>query len=116
MGEKINIVDWREEQEEQEIELARVLANQKEILEQILMEEEDKDSIVAENERWQKLLEAIEKLDDKEKNVIKLRFGLGENRESHTLAEIGKMYGVGRNSINQIDHKARLKLSRLLKK
>ncbi len=49
------------------------------------------------------------RLTPKEKDVIYLRFGLADGRE-RTLEEIGKMFGVSRERIRQIEVKAKTKL------
>ncbi len=48
-------------------------------------------------------------LTEKEKNIIKLRFGFS-GQEVMTLGEVGKKYGVTRERIRQIEHKALQKL------
>jgi RNA polymerase primary sigma factor len=50
-------------------------------------------------------------LDDKEANVIKLRFGLDDDK-ARTLQEIGDMLNLSRERIRQIEQKAMRKLAR----
>ncbi len=50
---------------------------------------------------------------DKEKSVIKYRYGFISEKEKCTLEEIGKIYGVSRERIRQIEQRA---LNKLLKK
>jgi RNA polymerase primary sigma factor len=52
----------------------------------------------------------LEELDDKEALVLKLRFGLEDDR-SHTLQEIGDKLNLTRERIRQIEKKAMRKLS-----
>ncbi len=52
----------------------------------------------------------LEELDDKEALVLKLRFGL-EDDKSHTLQEIGDKLNLTRERIRQIEKKAMRKLS-----
>lgn len=47
----------------------------------------------------------FEKLSDKEKLIIKLRYGFDNNKE-HTLEELGKIVGVTRERVRQIEFKA----------
>lgn len=53
-------------------------------------------------------------LSAREKNVIRLHFGLGEG-ESHTLEEIGVRYGISRERVRQIENTALRKIRLFLK-
>jgi len=55
--------------------------------------------------------EMLEGLDEKEANVIKLRFGLDDDK-ARTLQEIGDMLSLSRERIRQIEQKAMRKLAR----
>jgi RNA polymerase primary sigma factor len=55
--------------------------------------------------------EMLEGLDEKEANVIKLRFGLDDDK-ARTLQEIGDMLKLSRERIRQIEQKAMRKLAR----
>jgi len=48
-------------------------------------------------------------LTDRERKVLELRFGMGEN-DAHTLEECGEVFGVGRERIRQVEAKALRKL------
>ena len=48
-------------------------------------------------------------LDDRERRVLSLRYGLGDDR-SRTLAEVGKLLGLTRERIRQIEKEALNKL------
>ncbi len=50
-------------------------------------------------------------MDDKEANVLKLRFGLDDDK-ARTLQEIGDMLKLSRERIRQIEQKAMRKLAR----
>ena len=52
---------------------------------------------------------ALDELTEREASIIKLRFGLEGNR-SHTLKELGEIFGVTRERIRQIQQKALRKL------
>lgn len=53
--------------------------------------------------------EVLDTLSDREARVLKLRFGLEENKQM-TLEEVGKVFGVTRERIRQIEAKALRKL------
>jgi RNA polymerase primary sigma factor len=55
---------------------------------------------------------ALAKLSDKEREVLRLRFGIGIERE-HTLEEIGERFALTRERIRQIETTALRKLHRL---
>jgi RNA polymerase primary sigma factor len=55
------------------------------------------------------LMEALDELNEREKQVVRLRFGL-EDGQAHTLEEVGKTFGVTRERIRQIESKTLAKL------
>jgi len=55
--------------------------------------------------------EALQLLSDREKAIIKLRYGLGDYAE-HTLAEIGGRFGLSRERVRQIELRVLRKLRR----
>ena len=80
----------------------------------------DEDSIAPDNRVSQEnLFEDIRKmlnqLSPKERDVLILRYGLGNNGSKKTLDEIGSQYGVSRERIRQIENRAISKLKKLCK-
>jgi len=68
----------------------------------------------------EKLLSILNTLNPKEREILKLRFGLGKDGYRHTLEEVGRIFNVTRERIRQIESKALRRLkhpsrSRLLK-
>jgi len=57
----------------------------------------------------QQMADALKSLTDREREVLELRFGLKDGR-SYTLEEVGRMFGVTRERIRQIEAKALRKL------
>ncbi|SJZ79023.1 RNA polymerase sigma factor RpoD [Fructilactobacillus lindneri] len=75
---------------------------------------EDKDATSPEDHASYELLKeqlesVLDMLTDREENVLRLRFGLDDGR-TRTLEEVGKVFGVTRERIRQIEAKALRKL------
>ncbi len=66
---------------------------------------------IIKNSIQEQIREMLGELDDKEANVIKLRFGLDDDK-ARTLQEIGDMLSLSRERIRQIEQKAMRKLAR----
>ena len=59
--------------------------------------------------RREEVKELLGTLNDRERQVIQLRYGLGDSR-THTLEEIGERLGVTRERVRQIEARAMEKL------
>ncbi|CCI85600.1 RNA polymerase sigma factor rpoD [Lactobacillus pasteurii DSM 23907 = CRBIP 24.76] len=75
---------------------------------------EDKDATSPEQHASYEMLkeqleQTLDTLTDREENVLRLRFGLDDGR-TRTLEEVGKVFGVTRERIRQIEAKALRKL------
>ena len=55
---------------------------------------------------------ALGELDEKEREVVELRFGLDRDGEPRTLQEVGDLLGLSRERIRQIESRAKEKLRR----
>jgi len=66
------------------------------------------DSVIGED-LSKSVLRALETLNPREQRIIRMRFGIGE-KESHTLAEIGREFGLSRERIRQLQALALRKL------
>ena len=60
---------------------------------------------VGEGEMMIHLGEALESLDAREKRILQMRFGLGDEDE-HTLEQVGQVFGLSRERVRQIEKKA----------
>ncbi len=70
--------------------------------------------IIEMKELKQMIKDALIVLDPREESVVKMRFGLDEQKE-HTLEEVGKKFNVTRERVRQIEIKAIGKLKKLHK-
>ena len=66
------------------------------------------DSVIGED-LSKSVLRALDTLNPREQRIIRMRFGIGE-KESHTLAEIGREFGLSRERIRQLQALALRKL------
>ncbi|MGB8331869.1 MAG: sigma-70 family RNA polymerase sigma factor [Polyangiales bacterium] len=66
------------------------------------------DSVIGED-LSKSVLRALESLNPREQRIIRMRFGIGE-KEAHTLAEIGREFGLSRERIRQLQALALRKL------
>jgi RNA polymerase primary sigma factor len=70
--------------------------------------------IIDESRRTERITNWLGMLDDNERTILKLRFGL-ESDEPQTLESIGKSFGVTRERVRQIEVKALDKLKKIIK-
>jgi len=71
------------------------------------------DEIVQDDETLRHMLELVDRLDDRERKILKLRFGLNGER-AHTLEEVSRIIGRTRERIRQIQNQALEKLRLML--
>lgn len=57
----------------------------------------------------------LDSLDERERVIIEMRFGLGEDVEQHTLSQIAKTLDISRERVRQIEELAIEKLKKVLK-
>ena len=61
-----------------------------------------------------RMKELLEDIDEREATILRLRYGLGEGQEPMTLKEIGKIVGLTRERVRQIERETLAKLSRVM--
>lgn len=64
---------------------------------------------IEKNELKREVADVLNSLTEKEAKIIRMRFGMEDGKE-HTLEDVGKMFGVTRERIRQIESKAIRKL------
>jgi RNA polymerase primary sigma factor/RNA polymerase sigma factor len=64
----------------------------------------------AQNERQDEVARILEHLNDREKQIIQHRFGLNDQRNAMTLKEVGRVMGVTKERIRQLEARAMAKL------
>lgn len=69
------------------------------------------ETLAIENDARRKIKTALSVLDERQREVILMRFGIGE-KEDMTLEQVGKKFGVTRERIRQIESKALTRLSK----
>ena len=75
----------------------------------------DADEILEEKDLTDLIRYILNQLSEKERDVMILRCGLNNNGVEKTLEAIGHKYGVSRERIRQIEHRAKLKISKILR-
>lgn len=76
----------------------------------IILPSQEIDTSIEDMETQRIVADVLEDLNDRQRAIIKMRFGIGQDNEM-TLEEIGQMYGVTRERIRQIEAKALVYLS-----
>ena len=83
------------------------------LLSDILGTENDVTSKAIEDEVDMKLLNiAINKLDEREKYIMKLRFGIGGNQKEKTQKEVADMLGISQSYISRLEKKIMNKMKK----
>jgi len=72
-------------------------------------------SLLENIERFEKVSSWLEQLNEQEKSIIVLRYGLDDG-EPQTLQAIGKRFGVTRERVRQVESKALEKLRRIMRR
>ena len=60
---------------------------------------------VGDTEMQSHLMEALDTLDARERRILEMRFGLGDEDE-HTLEQVGQVFHLSRERVRQIEKKA----------
>jgi RNA polymerase primary sigma factor len=71
------------------------------------------DEIVELQMRNQHLENLLKRLSGREEAILRLRYGFSDDIQ-HTLAETGQQFGLSRERIRQLEHRALMKLRQLL--
>lgn len=87
--------------------------NGEEMHQHLQSEEPMPSQVVIREEKINIVRESLEALDERERKIIEMRFGLNGNPEM-TLREVGKRFGITRERIRQIEYLAKKRLSRQL--
>lgn len=61
-----------------------------------------------------RLRELLDSIDEREATILRLRYGLGESQEPMTLKDIGKVVGLTRERVRQIERDTLARLSRVM--
>ncbi len=71
---------------------------------------EDSTNIISKDKLKEKIRYALNTLTYKEREVIKMRYGLNAEEKGYTLEETGRKYGISRERVRKIEAKAIRKL------
>lgn len=97
-------------QDDQDTEILDYIPNDhRQVLSSIPWEFEDPALVTEKLLIKEEILKMLSLLTEKEENVIRLRFGIDDGRE-RTLEQVGRIYGVTRERVRQIEAKALRKL------
>lgn len=59
------------------------------------------------------IVQILDRLDERERNIIMFRFGLNQNTEPQTLEQLGGRFGVTKERIRQLEARALMKLRKI---
>ncbi|MBL7072777.1 MAG: sigma-70 family RNA polymerase sigma factor, partial [Candidatus Omnitrophica bacterium] len=62
----------------------------------------------------ERIVGLLDKMTDREKKILTLRFGLGEDEISHTLRDTAKHFGITRERVRQIEASCMQKLRKMM--
>jgi len=68
------------------------------------------DETALHDELAERIGKVLATLSYREREIVKLRYGLGDDGQAHTLAEVGRIFQVGKERVRQIEAKAIRKL------
>jgi RNA polymerase primary sigma factor len=71
------------------------------------------DEVILEQNQLEKLRELLDRMDERESTILKLRYGLS-GREPMTLKEIGAEVGLTRERVRQIEVESIRRLNQIL--
>ncbi len=72
------------------------------------------DDEIQEADLLAKMRDTLDEIDEREATILRLRYGLGEGEEPLTLKEIGKIVGLTRERVRQIEREALRKLGKAI--
>ena len=84
----------------------RELTNQDDAIENAAARESDPSVPIIDQEERQEFEKMLRNLREKDRRVIELRYGLGEDGKTHTFKEIGEMFGFGVQRARDIERRA----------
>ena len=93
------------------VRLHEPLAEDGRLFEETVEDEQnlDPDVVVSQRELQERVAACLKSLPDREADILRLRFGL-ETDHTHSLKEIGDLYGLSRERIRQLERLALKKL------
>ncbi len=72
------------------------------------------DEVIQEVDLLERMKELLDEIDEREATILRLRYGLDASQEPMTLREIGKVVGLTRERVRQIERETLAKLYRVM--